>query len=148
MEYIILPYPVFEGGERRALQRGGGLMVAKTESERERAAAAFIKWLTAPEQNMAFISQTGYLPVTRQAFEHDLPQRLGEMENPQIQKMLTAVMSMYEEYSFFTAPNFSEFDAISDRYETQFKRQMEAGQDAFADGTPIPVAEALAGLMS
>ncbi len=146
VEYSILPYPVFEGGERWALQRGGGLMVAKTGSERERAAAEFIKWLTAPEQNMAFISQTGYLPVTKQAFEHDLPERLGEMEHPQIQKMLTAVLSMYEEYSFFTAPNFAEFDTLSDRYETQFMRQMEAGQDAFESGTPIPAAEALAGL--
>ena len=32
VEYSILPYPVFEGGERWALQRGGGLMVAKTGS--------------------------------------------------------------------------------------------------------------------
>ena len=57
-----------------------------------------------------------------------------------------AVLSMYEEYSFFTAPNFAEFDTLSDRYETQFMRQMEAGQDAFESGTPIPAAEALAGL--
>ena len=68
VEYSILPYPTFEGGQKIALQRGGGLMVAKSDEKTEYAASVFIKWLTATEQNMTFISQTGYLPVTSYNF--------------------------------------------------------------------------------
>ena len=143
VEYSILPYPVFENGEKWALQRGGGLMVAKSDEKREAAAAEFIKWLTAPEQNMEFISQTGYLPVTREAFETQLLPHLESVEDLRIKKMLTSVLSMYEEYQFFTAPNFAEFDSISNRYEADFKKQLTAGRDANQGGSPIPVGEAL-----
>lgn len=119
--YSILPYPVFEGGRKVALQRGGGLMIARTDEAREYAASVFIKWLTASEQNMFFISKTGYLPVTRQAFEEDMETHLASLEDIRIQKMLTAVLAMYEEYEFFTAPNYSNFDAISKEYEQEFK---------------------------
>jgi len=43
VEYSILPYPVFEGGSKTALQRGGGLMVAKSTQQKEYAACEFIK---------------------------------------------------------------------------------------------------------
>lgn len=147
VEYSILPYPVFEGGEKWALQRGGGLMVAKNEEKREYAAAEFIKWLSAPEQNMEFISQTGYLPVTKQAFETELPAHLETVEDARIQKMLTAVLSMYEEYQFFTAPNFAEFDAVSSKYEKDFKRLLTDAFTAQQSDAPIPAEEALAGLI-
>jgi multiple sugar transport system substrate-binding protein len=107
VEYSILPYPVFAGGEKIALQRGGGLMVAKTDSAREEAACVFLRWLTQPAQNMRFIAQTGYLPVTRQAFEQDLSAAPETLSDPRIQKMLTAVLAMYKDYAFFTAPGYS-----------------------------------------
>ena len=58
VEYSILPYPVFENGTKSAIQRGGGLMVAKSDEKKEYAACVFIKWLTASEQNMNFVANT------------------------------------------------------------------------------------------
>ncbi len=124
VEYSILPYPVFEGGEKTALQRGGGLMVAKSGEKKEYAASLFIKWLTAAEQNMGFVSSTGYLPVTKQAFEEDMAAHIAELEDARISMMLTAVLSMYEEFEFFTAPNLSNFDTDSSNYESAFKALM------------------------
>jgi len=103
----------------------------------------FIKWLSAPEQNMEFISQTGYLPVTRQAFEVDLQTHLETVEDERIQKMLTAVLSMYEEYRFFTAPNFADFDAISSQYEKDFKGMLTDGFEAQQSGVSISAGDAL-----
>lgn len=148
VEYNTLTYPVFEGGEKWALQRGGGLMVAKTDEKRELAAAEFIKWLTAAEQNMQFISQTGYLPVTKQAFESELQGYLESAQDERIKKLLATVLSMYEEYQFFTAPNFSEFDAVSSQYETDFKKQLTNGQEAWQNGTPLSAEDAMAGLIN
>lgn len=144
VEYSILPYPVFENGEKIALQRGGGLIVAKTNEQKEAAACKFIKWLTAPEQNMEFIEKTGYLPVTKQAFEEDMEDHLKGLTDPRIQKMLTAVLSMYESYTFFTVPNYIDFDDDSDYYEKNFKAVMTEDRNQFFDGNATSPDDALA----
>lgn len=144
VEYSILPYPVFEGGEKAALQRGGGLMVAKTDEKTEYAATVFIKWLTASEQNTRFISQTGYLPVTKQAFEQDMDAYLETVEDVRIEKMLTAVVSMYQDYTLFTAPNFSDFDAVSKGYEKDFKALLTAQRSAYLTGSSLTAQDAIA----
>lgn len=142
--YSILPYPVFEGGEKIALQRGGGWMVAKTDEKRETAASVFLKWLTAPEQNMKFISETGYLPVTKRAFEEDMEDHLETVSDPRIRKMLTAVLSMYHDYTCFTAPNFSDLDAVSKGYEKSFQAVMTAQRSALLAGDDVSAQSALA----
>jgi len=128
VEYSILPYPVFKSGKNIALQRGGGLMVAKSTEQKEYAACEFIKWLTASEQNMKFIEKTGYLPVTKQAFETDISSRLEGLKDERIKKMLATVLSMYENYEFFTAPTYASFDSDSENYEKQYKKIMSAEQ--------------------
>ena len=145
VEYSILPYPVFENGTKTALQRGGGLMVAKSEEKKEYAAGVFIKWLTAPEQNMSFVANTGYLPVTRQAFENELSTHMDTVEDPRIRKMLTSVLAMYEDYSFFTAPTYANFDSDSDAFEESFKDLLVEHRDRYLEGIDklFPASEAL-----
>ena len=145
VEYSILPYPVFENGTKTALQRGGGLMVARSEEKKEYAAGVFIKWLTAPEQNMSFVANTGYLPVTRQAFENELSTHMDTVEDPRIRKMLTSVLAMYEDYSFFTAPTYANFDSDSDAFEESFKDLLVEHRDRYLEGIDkiFPASEAL-----
>lgn len=143
VEYSILPYPTFAGSKMSALQRGGGLMAAKTTAKKEQAAAIFLKWLTAPPQNMRFIAETGYLPVTVQAFETEIQTHLQTSADTRIKKMLTAVLSMYEHYSFFTAPNFNEFDEVSKTYEKRFKALLQAERAKWTAGKPTDAAQAL-----
>jgi len=143
VEYSILPYPVFEDGAKAALQRGGGLMVAKSNEQKEYAAGVFIKWLTASRQNMSFVANTGYLPVTKQAFEDDLGEHMDTVEDPRIKKMLTSVLSMYEDYSFFTAPTYADFDSDSDDYEDDFKDLLSDLRTGYLAGKPVSAADAL-----
>lgn len=143
VEYDILPYPVFEGGEKIALQRGGGLMVAKSDEQREYAASVFVKWLSQPEQNMDFVANTGYLPVTKQAFEVDVAAHIETVEDIRIRKMLESILSMYGEYSFFTAPNYSAFDAESDEFEEDFKKLLIDERDKYLSGKTFYEEEAL-----
>lgn len=121
VEYKILPYPVWEGGKAMSLQRGGGLMVANKDKKTIKAAAKFIQWLTSPAQNMRFISQTGYLPVTKQAFENDLTKNLSRIENPKVRSMLSAVRDMYKTYKFFTFPSFGKNSQKDRQYENSFR---------------------------
>ena len=143
VEYAILPYPTFEGGAKTAIQRGGGLMVGASTEEKEYAACVFIKWLTAAEQNMKFVDETGYLPVTKQAFETDMPAHLESIEDVRIQKLLTGVLSMYESYTFFTAPNYVSFDSDSDGFETTFKRILTDHREKFLAGEAVRASAAL-----
>ncbi len=137
VEYNILPYPVWEGSQKIALQRGGGLMVAKTTEQKEYAACVFLKWLTAAEQNMEFISKTGYLPVTKQAFETEITPHLETVEDARIQKMLSAVLSMYDSYEFFFAPNYNSLDANSSAYEESFLRLLSEERNAYLSDKEI-----------
>ena len=126
VEYNILPFPVFSEGKKIAIQRGNGLMVAKSDRAREFAAAVFIKWFTNPSQNMRFVAETGYLPVTAEAFENYMPQTIKNAENPHIRRMLEAVMNMYSGYGFFVAPAFESFDSLSRNYDRQYRAVMGA----------------------
>jgi len=137
VEYSILPYPTFESGTKTAIQRGGGLMVGASTEEKEYAACVFIKWLTAAEQNMKFVDETGYLPVTKQAFETDMPAHLDSIEDARIQKMLTSVLSMYESYNLFTAPNYANFDSDSNGFETSFKKILTDHREKFLGGEAV-----------
>ena len=121
VEYNILPYPVFADGEKLAIQRGNGMMVAKSDEAHEYASAVFLRWFTAPEQNMRFIASTGYLPVTQDAFENRMGAELEKVDDYRIKKMLKAVTEMYENYDFFVAPTFEAFDSLGNTYEKDFK---------------------------
>ncbi len=148
VEYSILPYPVFENGQKTALQRGGGLMVAKSGEQKEYAAAVFIKWLTASEQNMKFVDETGYLPVTKKAFEEDMESHLTTIEDQRVKKMLTSVMDMYEDYTFFTAPTYNDFDADSSGFEDKFYAVLSSERNKYLAGETVSKEIALADLQN
>jgi multiple sugar transport system substrate-binding protein len=134
VEYAVLPYPVFEGGEKLALQRGSGMVVAKSTPQKEYAAALFIKWFTEAERNMRFVSETGYLPVTKEAFEEKMTGEIGAMENPVIKMLLETAVKMYNEYDFIVAPNQDNFAALSGAYETSIKKAMRDGRQSVLGG--------------
>ena len=132
--FTILPYPVFAGGEKVAIQRGAGMVVASATPEKEYAAALFLKWFTAPKQNLRFISSTGYLPVTHQAFREIMAHQVCATENANVQKLLETAVEMHGEYRFITAPNYAKLDAMSKAYETELKAAMREGRQRVRDG--------------
>lgn len=67
IECMPLPLPGFAGTEPYAVQQGAGMIVKNATPERVYAATVFLKWLTQPENNIAFSLQSGYLPVTKRA---------------------------------------------------------------------------------
>ena len=126
VEYSILPYPIFKAGNKIAMQRGGGLMVSASTKEREEASLTFIKWLTEPKQNLKFITSTGYLPVTIDAYKEEMASHIQKIEDERIKKMLVTVTGMQEEYTFFSPQIFENFDSLSKAFKTNFKKAMQA----------------------
>lgn len=131
VEFIILPYPVFEGGKKVAMQRGGGMCVFKSEARKEYAAGIFMKWLTEPEQNLRFTSLTGYLPVTTDAFESYMAQEIENIENESIKKLMATVVEMHEEYEFFVSPVFNGFEELQTEYEQGLRKAAEKSRQEY-----------------
>lgn len=120
VEFSILPYPVHQNGNHIALQRGSGMMGFKSTPEKEKAVTTFLKWFTAPEQNLKFILTTGYLPVTNQAFAQ-LDTKIPTISITNVKKLLSTASTMYEKYDFYMMPLFDNFDTLSKAFEKQFK---------------------------
>ncbi len=124
VEYTILPYPTAGGGEKIALQRGNGMVVKKASEAEEYASAVFLEWLTQPEQNMKFITDTGYLPVTKEAFGSIVNGTIPEVKHMNIGKLLTTAVEMQKDYNFYIPPVYDAFDSQSKNFEKNFKSEM------------------------
>ena len=119
-EYLILPYPVIEGGKNIAIQRGGGMSIIKSNEAKEYAAGIFLKWFTNPKQNLRFVSSTGYLPVTKEALEMTVNEKSTVTDN-KIKALLDTTNEMFEQYNFFYTPIIENFDELQDTFNQNMK---------------------------
>jgi multiple sugar transport system substrate-binding protein len=129
--FEVLPYPVFEGGEKVAFQRGGGICVMKSDAQKEYAAGVFLKWFTEPAQNLRFTATTGYLPVTQSAFDDIMANRLPAIENDIVEKALITTAAMQKDYRFYCPPVFDGFDAIQTKYAERFQKAARQARDSY-----------------
>lgn len=117
----ILPYPVFDGQAKVAIQRGAGMCLLKSTKQKERLATIFLKWFTATENNMHFVSQAGYLPVTEEAFGDMMLAEISATDDPKMKNLLESVQRMQGEYDFFIPPTIDGLDDLQDRFETSIR---------------------------
>lgn len=132
-ELAILPYPVFEGGKKVALQRGAGMCIIKSTKEKEHQAATFLKWFTSPENNLRFVTSTGYLPVTAEAFGEIMSREIESMPDQNIKKLLSTCKVMQKEYEFCIPPLFEGVDQLQGQYEDRFKELAAAARESYLE---------------
>lgn len=132
-ELVILPYPVFAGGEKVAIQRGAGMSVIKSTREKENLAGIFLKWFTSPENNLRFVSCTGYLPVTEAAFGEIMSREIENISDDNIKKLLQTSMIMQNEYEFYIPPLFDGIDELQAQYEGQLKEIAARSRNSYID---------------
>jgi multiple sugar transport system substrate-binding protein len=132
-ELTILPYPVFEGGKKVAIQRGGGMCVIKSTKNKEYLAGIFLKWFTSPENNFHFVSSTGYLPVTEEAFGEIMSKEIESLPDENIKKLLQTARKMQKEYDFYIPPLFEEVNELQKEYETQLKGFANESREAYVE---------------
>lgn len=132
--YLACPCPIFEGGEKLVMQRGAGICTVKSTPEREKAAMVFLKWLTAPEQNVELVTRLGYMPVTQEAFDTYLPQAIEQLENPKYKELYRAFLQTQEEYTFYTPPQRDDYLSLETSFEDQVRLLLSAALKEY-DGT-------------
>lgn len=106
IDYIVLNAPVLEGGDNVQVQQGAGMVVTKSDETREYAACVFLKWFTQKEQNLRFASESGYLPVKKEANNTQaLDEVIADSQldmNPKVYDCLTTVLNDFDNMNFYT----------------------------------------------
>lgn len=68
MDLHVLPMPHAAGSDALITQAGVGLSATRTTEQKAEAAGVFARWLTEPSRNLEFCVNSGYMPVTEEAF--------------------------------------------------------------------------------
>ncbi|MCI8996069.1 MAG: extracellular solute-binding protein [Lachnospiraceae bacterium] len=110
IDYLVMPAPVFEGGQNFAVQQGAGMVVSKSDETHEYAAVEFLKWFTQEENNLRFGCVSGYLPVLKEANStQELDQVIAEHEltvAPKTYDCLTTIFAEMESMTLYTNKSF------------------------------------------
>ena len=139
IDYMILEAPVFEGGQRCAVQQGAGMVVSKSDEQREYAAVEFLKWFTQADKNLQFGCVSGYLPVLKEANSIEkLDQVIAEKQlevAPKTYDCLVSVFGEMEQISLYTNKSFQNGSAA--RKVLEYHLSDKAVQDREAVGTAV-----------
>lgn len=132
IEITAMPCPVFEDGEKMVMQRGAGICTVKSDPEKEEAACVFLRWLTEPGNNVKFVTKTGYMPVSEEAFETYLPDAIENLEDPKYMELYRAFQETQREYQFYTAPQLDTYLELETRFEEGVRLQLQIGKNTLA----------------
>lgn len=130
---ISRPCPVFENGDKLVMQRGAGFCLVRSTPEREQAAVSFLKWLTEPERNVAFATRTGYMPVTRAAFESELPKAIEGLESEKYSSLYQAYLDTQANYEFYVPPQMETYLSLETTLEDHVRAQLALGRQDYLD---------------
>ena len=132
---VSLPYPVFTTGKPAAVHRGGGLFAVKSDDERKNYGAyIFAKWLTEKENNLRFVTSTGYLPVTDEAFS-ELFADTSIAENESYQNLYDMINGMMNSYELCALPRYSNASDIQSRFEQNVKLVLKSAHNQYVERT-------------
>lgn len=130
---ISKPCPVFENGDKLVMQRGAGFCTVRSTPEREQAAVTFLKWLTEPTHNVEFVTKTGYMPVTKEAFENELPKAIEELESEKYKSLYQAYLDTQRDYQFYVPPHLEAYLDLESTLEETVRAQLTLGRKNYLD---------------
>lgn len=105
IEMEVLPCPKFEG-EDYAVQQGAGMVVTKADDAAVYASVEFLKWFTAPERNIKFSVDSGYLPVMKEANSKEAIAGSGAQIRDSVSKSLNVGVDMVNSNEMYTTKAF------------------------------------------
>ncbi len=118
---LALPYPLFTKNFSAAVHRGGGLFAVKSDNElKNQAAYIFAKWLTEHDNNLDFVTQAGYMPVTDDAI-NTLSNDISIVKNENYRGVYEAVDKMNQDYTFYPLPLYNGASDTQNNFENNVK---------------------------
>lgn len=114
----------------------------KSDEKREEAAMTFLKWITAPENNVKFVTRAGYMPVTDDAFENYLPDAIGSLESPRYKSLYNAFIEMQKNYRFYTPPQYNFYLDKETWFEKNVRQILSDESASYKEKTGVEETEA------
>ncbi|MCL1814288.1 MAG: extracellular solute-binding protein [Treponema sp.] len=130
-KFAVLPYPVFAGGEKIAVQRGGGFCAFKSNAKKEYAIGVFLKWMNEPAQNLRFTTRNAYMPVTEAAYGDFMTQEISNIKSDIMREMFGTVVAMRKSYKFHVPPVFEGFEEMQKEYKSSMQRAAELSMNEY-----------------
>jgi len=126
-----LAYPAFREDTAGVVYRGGGLFAVKSSDERKNYGAyLFAKWLTEEENNLNFVTQAGYLPVTDSALD-TLFEEPGVVENESYRSLYKAVDTMVHNYEMYALPIYDGASHTQLNFEKNVKAVLSSAHNQY-----------------
>ncbi len=132
---VSLPYPVFNADKPAVVHRGGGLFAVNSDDERKNYGAyIFARWLTEKENNLSFVTSTGYLPVTDKAFA-ELFADTGIAETEGYKDLYDMMNGMMDSYSLYSLPVYDNASDIQSDFEQNVKLVLRSAHNQYVERT-------------
>ena len=93
----------------------------------------FLKWLTEPERNVEFVTELGYMPVTKEGFDNYLPTAIKALSDPMYVSLYEAFLSMRQDYSFYTPPQREDYLDLETHFEKGVRLRLTAGRAQYLE---------------
>ena len=136
MELKILPLPQNETGMKYATQAGVGLCAYKTTEQKAEAASVFAHWLTEGERNLAFVAETGYMPVRKDAYK---PLETYSFSKESYKELYSTLTEIRNTQTFLREPNFiGYYDKVNALY-AEIRKVQSSMPDRIKNGESADV---------
>lgn len=136
IDNLVLPVPNFEGTDPYIVQQGAGMSVLKSDEKSEYASAVFLKWFTEKERNVNFSSESGYLPVKRDACNFEEIEKVSAESGKELtdicKSTLSTAIDEINEYNLYTMPPFKNSADVRTFLENRIQ---DTAQEAYAEAT-------------
>lgn len=143
VSYRTLPFPVIPGATPTVIQRGGGLVVTRSDAEHEAAAIRFLKWFTESSRNEDFTRGSGYMPVKRDAWGQSIAASVPEPGAPMLNSLVDSYIDMVEHYCFTHLPVTDRSHILNEDFEATARRELLRSREELAARTSRPSDEEL-----
>ena len=132
----VLPVPQPKDGKAYMTQAGVGLCAYKTTSQKAEAAVIFAEWLTESDRNLAFVTETGYMPVNNGSFEKIMDYTF---KNEGYESLYNALGTMKKDCIALSEPSFAGYyDKVTALYDI-LRASQSKFQNRYASGEDINV---------
>lgn len=110
IESIVAPAPMFEQGEKIAVQQGAGMVVTASDTQHEYASVLFLKWFTEERRNIQFSLASGYLPVKKAANDFETIKKViennAELDSAEMIDVVEVAEKQLSEVQLYTTKAF------------------------------------------
>lgn len=82
---------------------------------------------------MEFVTRTGYMPVTRAAFENELPKAIEGLESAKYASLYQAYLDTQANYGFYVPPQMETYLSLETTLEDQVRSQLALGRQDYLE---------------